>query len=134
MPVWLLLNWKWLASGAVSAIAACYLTSVGYRLTIAQMQRDQASAAVTAAHTALAQFTADAASIHASADEFTHVQIGLDASFGKISKDFHAAVKAHPLPLDCQPGAERLHTFANAIAATNTAAGLQPVAAVPGHP
>lgn len=134
MPVWLLLNWKWIVSGAVGAATACYLTAMGYRLTIASMQRDQANAAVATANTALKQFTADADAIHGAAAAFGGVQSELSAKLATISRNFHAATKTVPLPVDCKPDLGRLHSLADAIAATNTAAGLQPVATVPSHP
>lgn len=134
MPIWLILNWKWIASGMVSAIAAAFITATIYRTTIAHMQRDQAQAALVAANTALAQFTADADAIHGAAVSFGGIQSNLDAKLRTVSKDFNAAIKAHPLPDDCKPDTFRLRSLSDAIAATNTAAGLQPVPAVPGHP
>lgn len=132
-------GWQGTALSAViaallSAGAVYYFTALGYRLTIAQMQRDQARAAVLAANASLQQFAADADSIHTSAAIFTKAQLGLDVTFGKISKDFHAATKAAPLPVDCKPDAVRLRALSSAIAAANSAAGFDPGAAMSAHP
>lgn len=134
MPVWLILNWKWLASAAVAAFAATYLTSMSYRITIAEMERDKANDGLVAANTVLKQFTADVGAIHSAAVSFGGIQADLDTQLRNASKDFHVAIKAHPLPADCKPDAVRLRSLANAITATNSAAGLQPVPAVPGRP
>lgn len=134
MPVWLLLNWKWIASGIGAAALSCYLTSLGYRLTISQMERAKADAGLAAANTVLAQFTADADAIHGAAVSFGGIQAELSGKLTTISRNFNVAIKAHPLPADCKPDAVRLRALSGAIAATNTAAGLQPVPAVPGHP
>lgn len=135
----LLGGWQgYAAAAALSALLAAgatfYITSLGYRLTIAQMQRDHANDGIAAANTALSQFVADANSIHESAGMFSKVQLGLDLTFGKISRDFNNAIKAHPLPRDCAPDAIRLHALSDAIAAANTAVGLQPVTALPASP
>lgn len=134
MPLWLLRNWKWVTSAVVAAALACLLTSIPYRLTIAQMQRDKANDALAAADTALKQFTTDANTIHGAAVSFGSIRDDLNAKLSTISKDFNAAIKAHPLPADCAPDAVRLRSLANAIAATNTTAGLQSIPAVPAHP
>lgn len=134
MPVWLLLNWKWLASAAVAAALACYLTSMGYRTTIANMERDRANDGLVAANAALKQFTADADAIHGAAASFGGIRDDLSAKLAIVSRDFNNAIKAHPLPVDCKPDAVRLRALSSAIAATNTAARLELVSAVPGHP
>lgn len=134
MPLWLLLNWKWLASAAAAAVLACILTALPYRATIARMERDKANDALAAANTALKQFTADADTIHGAAASFGGIRDELSAKLQTISRDFNSAIKAKPLPVDCKPDAVRLRALANAVAATNTAAGLQLGPAVPAHP
>lgn len=135
----LLGGWRgYVASAAVAALlaggAACYLTSLGYRLTLAQIERDHANAAVTAANQALTQFETDAAAIHGAAESFGIAQDDLNGKLATISKEFHAAIKATPLPADCKPDAVRLRKLSAAIAATNTAAGFQPSPTVPAPP
>lgn len=134
MPVWLLVNWKWLTSAALAGIAASFITAMSYRITIANMERDKVSSDLAAANTALQQFTADTNTIHDAAAAFDSVQFSLNKALVTISRDFNSAIKAHPLPVDCKPDAVRLRSLSAAIAATNTAAGLQPVPAVPAHP
>lgn len=135
----LLGGWQGYAAAAalaalLAAGASYYLTALGYRLTIAQMEKAQANAAVIAATRALTQFEADSAAIHGAAIAFGTAQDDLNGKLATISKDFHAAIKAAPLPADCKPDAVRLRQLSAAVAATNSAAGFQPGAAVPAHP
>jgi hypothetical protein len=135
----LLAGWKgYAAAGLVSAllaaVGACYVTSLGYRLTIATLQREQAAAAAKDAQAVLAQFEGDASRIHAAADRFSGIQDTLGRQLDVISKDFHSAIKIHPLPADCVPDAERLRQLTQAVAAANAAAGGQPGPAVPANP
>lgn len=127
-----------LAAAAIVALltagATFYLTSLRYRLTIAQMERDKASDGLAAANFALTQFMADADTIHTAATSFGGIRDDLNAQLATISRDFSSATKAHPLPVDCKPDPVRLRALSSAIAATNSAAGLGPVASVPGHP
>jgi len=111
-----------------------YVTSLGYRVTIAQMQRDQANANVTAANAALKQFTAQVAVINGAAASFGTVRDDLDAKINSISTGFKTIVQAAPLPPDCKPDAVRLHSLSAAIAAANSAAGAQSGTAMPPHP
>lgn len=139
MPVWLLLNWKWLASGAVAAIisiyATYYITSMGYRITIADMKTAAANIQTANATASLKQFETDAGLIHDAAVSYAADKTNLAARMDAISKDFANAIKAKPLPLDCKPDADRLRNLAAAIAATNTAAAGSGVGAtVPSHP
>lgn len=135
----LLGGWQGYAAAALLAAllsggAAFYFTALGYRLTIAQMERDKANAGIAAANKALVQFEMDSAAIHSAAAAFGTTQDNLSGKLATISKEFHAAIKAAPLPADCKPDAVRLRQLAAAIAATNTAAGIQPSAAMPAHP
>lgn len=127
-----------LACAAIAAVlaasAAVYVTSLGYRITIATMERDTAQGVADANIAALAQFTQDANSIHSAAASFGGIRDDLDAKLSTITRDFRSAIKASPLPVDCKPDAVRLRALSSAIAATNSAAGLQPVPAVPRHP
>lgn len=131
----LLGSWHgYVACAVLSALLATAATATVYRLTIAQMERDQASAALVAANNALSQFTADANAIHGAAVSFGGIRDELGSKLATISRDFDRATKAAPLPADCKPDVVRLRALANAVAATNSAAGLQPGAAVPGRP
>lgn len=134
MPLFLLANWKWIAAAlggvALTALGA-YGASLHYRVVISEMQAVAASQRADATALALAQFTADADKIHESADAYTALQAGLDTRFNDISKDFHNAVKSHPLPVDCRADPERLRTLTAAVKAANTAAGFSPGPAVP---
>lgn len=135
----LLAGWKgYAAAGLVSAllatVGAYYVTSLGYRLTIATIQREQADAVAKDTRAALAQFEGDAGRIHAAADRFFGIQDNLGRQLDVISKDFHYAIETHPLPADCVPDAVRLHQLAQAVAAANAAAGDKPGPAVPANP
>lgn len=126
------------ATAALAALlaggAACYLTALGYRLTIADLKLAQANAAVQAANQSLKQFETDAAAIHGAAAAFDGARNDLSAKLGTISKDFASAVKSHPLPVDCKPSADRLRLLSGAVAATNSTIGQQLGATVPTHP
>lgn len=129
-------GWQGYAAAAglaalLSISATYYITSLGYRLTIAHMEAANANADRERANLALAQFSADADRIHESADAFSRVQVGMDLTFGKISHDFQTAIKAKPLPVDCVPDADRLRILQAAVAKANAAAGHNAVPAVP---
>lgn len=135
----LLAGWKgYAAAGFVSALLAAgatfYVTSQGYRLAIAGMQRDQARAAAQEAQVSLAQFESDISRIHAAADRFSGIQDMLGQQFDIISRDFHNAIKVHPLPADCVPDAVRLRQLAQAVAAANAATGVGLGPALPANP
>lgn len=131
----LLAGWYGYAAAALlAALLASAATATVYRLTIAQMERAQANYALVAANAVLNQFTTDANTIHGAAVSFGGIRDDLGSKLATISRDFDRATKAAPLPVDCKPDAVRLRALANAVAATNTAAGLQPVPAVSGHP
>jgi hypothetical protein len=135
----LLAGWKgYAAAGFVSALLAAgatfYVTSLGYRLAVAGMQRDQAKAAAQEAQVSLVQFENDTGRIHAAADRFSGIQNMLGQQFGVISRDFHNAIKTHPLPADCVPDVERLRRLTQAVAAANAVVGGQPGPAVPANP
>lgn len=131
MPLFLLSNWKWLASGLVGAVLSAFLVALPYRATIANMKREKAEAVADGLRLQLAQFTADADKIHEAADAYTTLQAGLDTRFASISKDFSNAIKGRPLPADCKPDPDRLRSLQAAIDAANTAAGQQPSPAMP---
>lgn len=118
----------------LSISATFYVTSLGYRLTIAHMEAANADADRERANLSLAQFAADADRIHASADAFSRMQLGMDLTFGKISHDFQAAIKAKPLPVDCVPDDVRLRSLSAAVAAANAQAGRVVIPAVPATP
>jgi hypothetical protein len=131
----LLAGWKgYLAVSAVSALLAAgatyYVAAMGYRLTVAGLQRDQAQASARDSQIALAQFQDDAGRIHAAAERFSGLQARFDQQFDTLSKDFHSAIQNHPLPADCVPDAVRLRRLTDAVAAANAAAGGEPGAAV----
>jgi len=135
----LLAGWKGYAAACVlSALLAAggtyYVASLGYRLAIAGMQRDQAQATAKDSQAALALFQSDAGSIHDAAERFSRQQINLDQQFNSISKDFHRAIQAHPLPADCVPDADRLRRLTQAVTAANATVGGQPGPAVPTAP
>lgn len=131
MPAFLLLNWKWLASALVAALVSYYVTSMPYKVTIAHMEAAASNADKDRANLSLAQFTADADRIHESADAFSKLQPLIETEFAKLSKDFHNATSAHPLPVDCKPDVERLRFLSAAVAQANAAAGRIAVPAVP---
>jgi hypothetical protein len=135
----LLAGWKgYAAAGFVSALMAAggtyYVTSLGYRLAIATMQREQADAAAKSALASLVQFESDTGRIHAAAERFSVVQDTLGQKFDVISKEFQSAFKTHPLPADCVPDTERLRQLTQAVAAANAAAGVEPGPALPANP
>jgi hypothetical protein len=135
----LLIGWKgYAAAGLLSALLAAggtyYVTSLGYRLTIAGLQRDQATAAAQQASATLTQFTSDAARIHDAAAGFAAQDSTLGQKFDTLSKDLHNAIQNHPLPADCAPDAGRLHQLDAAVAAANAAAGYGAGASLPPNP
>lgn len=132
----LLAGWKgYAAIGLLSALlaggTASYLTALSYRLTIAQMQRDQADANLRNSQAALADFTAQARRIQTAAQSLVGVQGGLDRRFDVITKDFQDAIKNHPLPSGCMPDGGRMHALSQAVAAANTATGAKLGPAMP---
>lgn len=132
----LLAGWKgYAATGLLSALlaagAASYVTALGYRLTIAQMQTDRADTDARRSEAALAAFTAQAERIQNAALALEHVQDGLGRRFDVISKDFQDAIKSHPLPAGCVPDVGRMRALSQALAAANAAAGAKPGGAVP---
>lgn len=82
----------------------------------------------------LAQFQGDASRIHDVATKFTGIQFDLGTQFTSLSQDLQNAIKAKPLPPGCLLDPARLRALTGAIAAANTATGLKPSPAVPGHP
>jgi hypothetical protein len=131
MPLFLLANWKWIASASVAAILTFYATSLSYRVTLSKMEREQAENVADGYRATLAMFTADADKIHEAADAYTAIQANLDGRFNAISKDFANAIKASPLPADCRPTADRLRALEAAVAAANSATGRGAIPAVP---
>lgn len=132
----LLADWKGYAaiallSALVGAGGASYVTALGYRLTISQMQRDRAEANARNDQAALAGFAAQMARIQAAARVLASVQAGLDRHFGVISRDFQNAIQSHPLPSGCVPDAGRMRALSQAVAAANAAVGGQLGSAMP---
>ena len=132
----LLAGWKGYAvlgllSALLAAGAASYVTAQGYRLTIAQIQRDQASVEQRKSEAALADFAAQVGRIQNAAQALAGLEDGLGNSFEVISKDFRDAIKNHPLPSGCMPGAGRMRALSQAVAAANSAAGAKSGTAMP---
>ena len=132
----LLAGWKgYAAAGLVSALLASgatgYATALSYRLTIVQMQRDQADANARDSQAALAGFVVQAGRIQSAAQALLGLQDGLGRQFDVISKDLQNAIKSHPLPSGCMPDDGRMRALRQAVAAANTAAGTKPGRAVP---
>ena len=132
----LLAGWKGYAAMALlSALAgagvASYVTALGYRLTISQMQRDRADAEARSDEAALAGFAAQVGRIQTAARTLAGVQDGLDRHFGVISRDLQNAIKSHPLPSGCVPDVGRMRALSQAVAAANAAIGGQPGSAMP---
>lgn len=134
MPLFLLANWKWIASASVAAILSFYATHLWYDAKISRMETAQAEAVLDGTRATLAMFTADAARVHEAAEGFTAKQADLDSRFASISKDFANAIKARPLPVDCKPDTDRLRSLQAAVDAANTATGRSAVPAVPANP
>lgn len=129
-------GWHGYAAAAVlSAILASgatfYLTSLGYRLTISQMETAKATEEATAASEALKQFTERAAAIQSAADTFIAAKASLDGRFASINRNLANVIQNAPLPLDCKPDAGRVQSLSEAISAANSAAGQVTRPAVP---
>lgn len=123
----LLGGWKgYVASAALTALVliptTIYATSLPYRLIIANMKSATAEAVATDATAALKQFTDDAGKIHAAAQAYAGFQPAFNAQFAAISKDFHNAINAKPLPPGCFPDASRMRDLDAAVEAANSAA------------
>jgi hypothetical protein len=131
MPLFLLANWKWIASASIAVILTWYATSLSYRVTISHMEKEQAENVADGYRATLAMFTADADKVHQAAEQYTTFQTNLDSRFNTISKDFHDAVKTKPLSPDCRPDPVRVRSLTAAVEAANSAAGRQPGPAVP---
>jgi hypothetical protein len=132
----LLAGWKGYAalgllSASLAASAASYVTALGYRLTIAQMQADRAGADARRSEAALASFTAQIGRMQSAAQALEKVQGGLGRRFDDISKDLQDAIKSHPLPSGCMPDAGRMRALNQAVAATNAATGAKLGGALP---
>jgi hypothetical protein len=132
----LLGGWKgYAAVGVLSALlaagAAGYVTALGYRLTIAQMQADRADADARRSEVALAAFTAQAGRMQNATLALEKVQGGIGRRFDDISKDLQDAIKSRPLPVGCVPDAGRMRALGQAVAAANAAAGAKLGTAVP---
>ena len=121
-----------LLSALLAAGGASYVTALGYRLTISQIQRDHAASDARATQAMLADFVSDAARIHAAVQAMASLENGLGRRFDHLSKDFHDSIQSHPLPSDCMPDAGRLRTLRQAVAAANAATGAKSGSAVPG--
>ena len=130
-----LVGWKGYAAASIlSAILAGYLVSLPYRLTISNMQRDIATADARVANDALVQFIDQTNRIKGAADEYAGLLNTFNGRMGKISNDLRKAMEARPLPVDCKPDAGRMQSLSAAVAATNAAAGRDPVPAMPVTP
>lgn len=116
---------------ALTDEATYYVTSLGYRVTISNMERDGAKSDAANANASLAQFEADTVSIHGAALALATAQGQITSQFKSLSKDFSDVVKNNPLPADCQPDAFRMRALSAAVAAANAAAGRIAVPAVP---
>jgi hypothetical protein len=121
--------------GAIAAIlaggATFWLTSQGYKATIAQMKANEAKADADRANAVLAKYEADTAIIHDAANAFAATQGTLVSKLDTISKDLKNVQAKHPLPANCKPDADRLRNLEAAVAAANAAAGLGAGPAVP---
>lgn len=131
MPLFLIANWKWLASAAAAAVLSCLLTAMPYRTTIANMKAAEAKTDTERTNQTLAKFEADAARIHDAAQGYADLQADLTSQISVITKDFNDAIKSRPLPADCRPDDVRMRALNAAVAAANAAAGRLPVPAVP---
>lgn len=125
--------WLYLAAGVVGAALSAgvtyYVVSEPYKLTISSMETAsaKADAASEKANNAnlsasLAQFVSDTAAINDAATALVAVQDRVSTQFTSISKDFADVVKAHPLPADCKPDANRMLTLTAAVRDANAAA------------
>jgi len=132
----LLAGWKGYAalgllSGLLAAGAASYAMALTYRLTISQMQREEAERDARSSEAALAQFVAQARRVQTATENLADVQGGLERRFTDISRNFQDAIKSHPLPSGCKPDDGRMRALVQAVAAANTAAVAEPGPAMP---
>jgi hypothetical protein len=127
----LLAGWKGYAAlgllcGLLAAGVASYATALNYRLTISQMQREEAETDARSSEVALAQFAGQARRIQTATENLADVQGGLERRFTVISRTLQDAIKSHPLPSGCMPDAGRMRALSQAVAAANAAIGAKP--------
>ncbi len=79
----------------------------------------------------LGGFVGEVQTLNGIAADFNAANRDLSTKIGLISRDFHNATRANPLPVDCKPDPFRVQSLSAAISAANTAAGRGAVPAVP---
>lgn len=139
MPTWLLglkgAGIAALASALLASGATFYVTSLGYRLTISNMEKAAAEGVAQAHKEALDQFTLDAKLINEAASGHETDVSTLNRRMAAISKDLRDAIAANPLPDACPVlDAGRVSAIRAATQAANSAAGSAVGPAVPRDP
>lgn len=109
-------------SAALSIGATYYIVSMPYKLMIAKMERDTANQKAADVSASLGKLQGFIANMNTAATDYGKTQDALFASLDKIRADFDKASRLKPLPPDCRPDADRMHSLSTAIDAANAAA------------
>jgi hypothetical protein len=139
MPTWLLgikgLGIAALAGATLASGATFYVTSLGYRMTISNMEKAAAEGVAQAHKEALDQFALDAKLINEAAGGHVTDVSTLNRRMAGISKDLRDAIAANPLPDACPAlDAGRLSALKAATQAANSSSGSNASPAVPANP
>jgi hypothetical protein len=118
--------WGYVGAAAIAAALAVpatyWITSRGYQVTIATMQRDQAKAQAASVTASLDKLQSYIASMHQAGVDYGATQATLFARLDSLNREFRNAIKPNPLPADCRPDDVRVRELTAAIEAANTAA------------
>jgi hypothetical protein len=106
----------------VTAGATYYVTSEGYKLTIANLHTQIEHKNAVDIGASLDQLKKAITVMTAAGTAHQEDIAALTAKLDKITAEFRNAIKASPLPADCLPTVERMRALDSAIAAANAAA------------
>ena len=109
-------------AAALAVPATYWVTSRGYQVTIADLQRDQAKAQATNIQKSLDQLQGFIAQMHAAGVDYSANQAALFSKLDALKKEFHNVAKAKPLPADCRPDDVRVRNLSEAVDTANQAA------------
>lgn len=127
MPSWLLSIfsglWGYLVAGVVSAgLCGWGIHSIDvlyYDAQISKLKLQTVNVSATQASNALQQLTSFVSSMNKAETDYQTSLDSISGHFVLIERQFKNAT-AKPLPVDCVPDDNRMHTLTAAIAATNS--------------